>query len=69
MSEARQPFRRKGDEVRNPENPEQGYRLTRDVSTGEYAAPDQFEAFGGAPEPKAGEEMPVWLGKAVGVYK
>lgn len=68
MSE-RTPFKRKGAEIRNPENPEEGYRLTMDVFSGEVTRADQFQAFGGAPEVKPGDMPPVWLGRALGFYK
>ena len=43
-----------------------GYRLLRDVYLTDQIMPDQFEAFGGAPEPKLWDKMPPWLFLACG---
>lgn len=41
----------------------QGYRITRDCTPGEPITADMLEPFGGAPEPKAGGSIPLWLAK------
>jgi len=53
-------FRKAGDEVWN-EDKTQGYRLTRDVQTGDIIDPTDFEAIGEAPVPRANEVMVQWL--------
>ena len=53
----------KGHEFRGPDG--QGYRLTRDVEGHEQIMANQFEAFGGAPQPVSGEEMPEWLQRQI----
>lgn len=39
----------------------QGYRLTRDVQTGDDIMAKDFEPFGGAPKPESHTSMPRWL--------
>lgn len=43
----------------------QGYRLTRDVQTGDPILADMFEAFGGAPVSESGKQMPNWLFRGI----
>lgn len=50
---------KQGHEFHGPDG--QGYRLTRDVQTGEAIMADTFKPFGGAPPPQAGHSMPQWL--------
>jgi hypothetical protein len=60
-------MRKKGYEIRNPSNPEQGYRLTRDVSPGDNVLTSDFEPFGGADMPIEGELLPDWLAEDMAV--
>lgn len=39
----------------------QEYRLLKDAHAGEAIRADQFEAFGGAPEPESHTPIPDWL--------
>jgi len=53
------PLFKKGHEFHGPDG--QGYRLTRDVESGEIILSSDLEPFGGAPEPKPGDPIPEWL--------
>ena len=57
----------KGLRFKHPES-DMGYTVARDIYAGEKRSPDQFEAFGGAPEPKKGHAIPDWFVKAVREY-
>lgn len=46
----------------------QGYRLKHDVYRHAMILAADFEPVGGAPEPIAGEVIPEWVAKALGVY-
>lgn len=39
----------------------QGYRLTRDVSSGDVMLASDFEPYGGAPQPVFGGQLPDFL--------
>lgn len=49
----------KGTVIDGPDG--QGYRVTRNVKEGDFVLPTDFEPFGGAPEPKGGEQIAGFL--------
>lgn len=55
------PFLVKGQEIRNPANTSQGYRLLRDVWAGDHVMATDLEEIGDAPKPIEGEVIPKWL--------
>lgn len=52
---------KKGEMVERPDG--SGYEITRDIFHGDHILASDFRPFGGAPEPKAGDEPPRWLMK------
>lgn len=53
----------KGQKIYGPD--EQGYELTRDIVHGDNLKDTDFKPFGGAHDPRPGEQMPEWLVKAI----
>jgi hypothetical protein len=45
----------------------QAYELLQDAEDNAPIMADQFKAIGGAPEPRDGEDMPLWLSLQLGV--
>lgn len=61
----RKPFLEADTRIVNPENPDQGYRLTADVFSGDIVKAEQFEAFGGAPEALPDHPVPEWVAAVI----
>lgn len=57
----------KGTVIQGPDG--QGYRITRDIELYDLVKAADFEAFGGAPEPRGGERMPIWVTRFIGTAK
>jgi hypothetical protein len=55
------PLFHKGEEFRDPINPDQGYRFNRDVEIGETIRAHHFDPIGGAEKPEDGKAIPDWL--------